>query len=170
MSRHTGSPALGGFTVTAMSLADIPGVMEIENRSFPTPWSPSSFRHEIEENPYASLFVAKRRGSAEVIAFACVWVIDEEMKINNIAVHPRCRGRGVGTRLLRFLLEFGAGQGCREATLEVRPSNEIALRLYRRAGFLPIGRRKQYYTDTREDALVMCCPIAPPPDAPGPGS
>ncbi len=159
MRRKGGAGAIGAFTVTAMTLQDIPGVMEIENRSFPTPWSPSSFRHEIEENPYASLFVAKRRDSGEVIAFACVWVIDEEMKINNIAVHPRCRGRGVGTRLLRFLLEFAAGQGCREATLEVRPSNETALRLYRRAGFLPVGRRKQYYTDTREDALVMAYPI-----------
>ncbi len=146
-----------------MSLEDLPGVLEIENRSFPTPWSESSFRYELLENPYASLFVARARGEPRVIAFACIWVVDQEMKINNIAVHPQWRSQGVGTRFLRFLLGFAAGQGCREATLEVRPSNEAALRLYRKAGLVAVGRRKHYYTDTHEDAIVMVCPIDPLP-------
>ena len=77
------------------------------------------------------------------------------MKINNIAVHPEFRARGVGTRFLKFLLEYASSQGCREVTLEVRPSNEVALHLYQQAGFVPVGRRKQYYTDTHEDAIVM---------------
>jgi ribosomal-protein-alanine N-acetyltransferase len=146
-----------------MTLEDIPGVMEIENRSFPTPWSESAFRYEILENPYASLFAARAPGSPRVVAFACVWVVDEEMKINNIAVHPDWRERGIATRFVDFLLEFGRGQRCRVATLEVRPSNEVALRLYHRAGFAPVGRRRHYYTDTHEDALVMAChlPSAP---------
>ena len=144
-----------------MTLDDIPGVMEIENRSFPTPWSASSFRYELIENPYASLFAVRAASDARVIGFASVWVIDEEMKINNIAIHPDLRGRGIGTRLLRFLLGFAAAQGCREASLEVRPSNEAALRLYGRAGFRIVGRRRSYYTDTHEDALVMACRIGP---------
>jgi ribosomal-protein-alanine N-acetyltransferase len=143
-----------------MTLHDIPGVMEIEDRSFPTPWSASSFRYELVENPYASLFAVRAAGGG-VIGFACVWVIDEEMKINNIAIHPDRRGRGIGARLLRFLLDFAAGQGCREVTLEVRPSNEAALRMYRRAGFMTVGRRRNYYTDTHEDALVMARRIGP---------
>jgi [ribosomal protein S18]-alanine N-acetyltransferase len=149
------------LTISRMSLEDIPGVLEIEHQSFPTPWSESSFRYELLENPYASLFVARTRGEPGVIAFACVWVVDQEMKINNIAVHPRCRTRGVGTLLLKHLLDFASRQGCREATLEVRPSNEAALGLYRKAGLIPVGRRKHYYTDTHEDAIVMVRPIEP---------
>ena len=145
----------------AMALEDIPGVMEIENQSFPIPWSESSFRYELLENPYASLFVGRFRADPSVVTFACIWLVDPEMKINNIAVHPRVRAQGVGTRFLRFLLDHAAAQGCREVTLEVRPSNGAALALYRTAGFVPIGRRKQYYTDTHEDAIVMWRRIEP---------
>jgi ribosomal-protein-alanine N-acetyltransferase len=145
-----------------MTLEDVPGVMEIEQRSFPTPWSESSFRYELLENPYASLFVVRRREPATVVAFACVWVVDQEIKVNNIAVHPDWRRRGVGRRLLRHLIEFGRSLACREMTLEVRPSNEAALALYGEAGFARIGRRKQYYTDTHEDAIIMGLPIEPP--------
>jgi ribosomal-protein-alanine N-acetyltransferase len=145
----------------AMSLEDIPGVMEIENQSFPIPWGESSFRYELLENPYASLFVGRFRADPSVVTFACIWIVDQEMKINNIAVHPRVRAQGVGTRFLRFLLDHAAAQGCREVTLEVRPSNGAALALYRTAGFVPIGRRKQYYTDTHEDAIVMWRRIEP---------
>ncbi len=146
-----------------MTLEDIPGVMAIENRSFPTPWSESAFRYELLENPYASLFVARSQVSPGVIAFACVWVVDEELKINNIAVHPDWREGGVATRFVDFLLDFARGQGCREAILEVRPSNEVALRLYHRAGFVLVGRRKNYYIDSHEDALVMACHLLPGP-------
>lgn len=150
-----GRERLGALSITPMSLEDIPGVMEIENQSFPIPWSESSFRYELLENPYSSLFVVRTREHPSVIAFACVWIIDQEMKINNIAVHPRGRSLGVGTRFLRFLLDHAESQCCREVTLEVRPSNDVALALYRTAGFIPVGRRKQYYTDTHEDAIVM---------------
>lgn len=136
-------------------------MLEIENLSFPTPWSLSSFRYEMLENPYASLFGARVAGPPGVVAFACVWVIDQEMKINNIAVHPHWRGRGIGGRILDRLLDFAVIQGCVEANLEVRPGNEVALRMYSRAGFMPVGRRKAYYSDTHEDALVMACPLGP---------
>ena len=161
MIAHTrkGRERLGALSIMSMALEDIPGVVEIENLSFPTPWSESSFRYELLENPYASLFVA--RAGPMVLAFACLWIIDQEVKINNIAVHPSYRGRGVATRFLKFLIEHAATQGCREITLEVRPSNQAALSLYRKAGFVPIGRRKQYYTDTHEDAIVMWLRIEP---------
>src|SRR5206468_6961718 len=81
MIAHTrkGRERLGAFSIMSMSLEDIPGVVEIENLSFPTPWSESSFRYELLENPYASLFVARSREGAMVLAFACVWVIDQEV-------------------------------------------------------------------------------------------
>jgi [ribosomal protein S18]-alanine N-acetyltransferase len=134
-------------------------VVEIEDLSFPTPWSLSSFRYELLENPYASLFGAWVPKPEGLVAFGCVWVVDREMKINNLAVHPRWRGRGIGRRLLDHLLSFGLRQGCGEANLEVRPTNQPALRMYAAAGFTVVGRRKGYYSDTHEDALVMVCPL-----------
>jgi len=156
--------------IAPLRLEDIPEVAEIENLSFPTPWGLSSFRHEMTENPYATLF-GVRLARGPLVAFGCVWAIDQELKINNLAVHPRWRGCGIGGRLLLALLEFGAGEGCVEATLEVRPSNAAALRMYTRAGFRVIGRRRGYYSDTHEDALVMSCPLpsgTPPSRLAGP--
>lgn len=144
-----------------MAVADLPEVVEIERHSFPSPWTEGSFRHELLENPYSSMFVVKAHRRSEVVGFACVWVVDQELRINNIAVHPRCRRRGIGTRLLSFLLEHAGEQGCREATLEVRPSNASAIRIYERAGFRAVGRRKNYYSDTHEDAVMMARPVRP---------
>ena len=150
---------LAELQIGPLTLQDLPGVAEIEDLSFPTPWSLSSFRYELLENPYASLFGAWLPRSGGIVAFACVWVVEREMKINNIAVHPRWRGRGVGGRLLDHLMAFGRRQGCGEANLEVRPTNQPALRMYAAAGFRVVGRRKGYYSDTHEDALVMVCPL-----------
>jgi [ribosomal protein S18]-alanine N-acetyltransferase len=142
-------------------VSDLPAVSEIEDLSFPIPWSLSSFRYELQENPYAALFGARLAVGRRLVGFACVWVIDQEMKINNIAVHPDWRGRGIGGRMLGHLLDFAAGQGCIEATLEVRPSNAGAMQMYTRVGFVTVGRRKGYYSDTHEDALVMVCQLPP---------
>jgi ribosomal-protein-alanine N-acetyltransferase len=161
-TRH-GDPTVGSLAIVPMAIADLPEVVEIERHSFPSPWTEGSFRHELLENPYSCMFVVKgpRPSESDVVGFACVWVVDQEMRINNIAVHPRCRRRGIGTRLLNFLLEQAGLQGCREATLEVRPSNGSALRVYEGAGFRAVGRRKNYYSDTHEDAVVMARPVQP---------
>jgi len=158
MTSAPGDPP--AIRISRLRLEEIPDVAEIENLSFPTPWSLSSFRHEMTENPYATLF-GVRLVRGPLVGFGCVWAIDQELKINNLAIHPRWRGRGIGGRLLEALLEFGAGEGCVEATLEVRPSNVPALRMYTRAGFRVVGRRRGYYSDTHEDALVMSCPLTP---------
>jgi [ribosomal protein S18]-alanine N-acetyltransferase len=141
---------------------DLAAVSEIESMSFPTPWTLSSFRYEMNENPYASLFGVRLAGGP-IVGFGCVWVVDQELRINNLAIHPRYRSRGLGGRLLDALVAFGAGQGCMEATLEVRPSNGAALRIYGRAGFRVVGRRRGYYSDTQEDALVMSLRFPPRP-------
>src|SRR2546428_13915697 len=107
-----GRERLGAFSIMSMSIEDIPGVVEIENLSFPTPWSEASFRYELLEDPYASLFVARTRVQPAVIAFACLWVIDQEVKVNNIAVHPSYRTRGVGTRFLKFPTALAAYHAC----------------------------------------------------------
>lgn len=141
------------IAIDEMSGLDLDEVLAIERASFPTPWSRESFLFEIEENPFAWNVVL--REGRRVVAYACLWVVDLELKINNIAVHPGARRRGFGRRLLREVLERGRARGCVEAALEVRPSNDAARELYRSFGFRDVGRRKGYYQDTREDAILM---------------
>jgi ribosomal-protein-alanine N-acetyltransferase len=82
-------------------------------------------------------------------------VVDDELMINNVAVASGARRRGAGRALLRHAMHAGAIEGCVTAWLEVRPSNDAAIHLYVSLGFEVVGRRRRYYTDTQEDALVM---------------
>lgn len=155
MKRGARKSGPDSIAIQEMSLQDVPAVAAIEKVSLPIPWGERSFRNEILENPVAGLFVVRRQERKAIIGFACVWLVDREMRINSLAVHPGWRKRGIGRRFLRFLLEYAVTQGCSEAMLEVRPSNGSAIGLYRAAGFAAVGRRKGYYTDTDEDAVVM---------------
>jgi ribosomal-protein-alanine N-acetyltransferase len=133
---------------------DLPEVLAIEQATFPIPWTHESFLHEIERNPFACNRVVRTSHGA-VVGYASAWMVDAEVRINNIAVGEEFRGLGYGEVLLRNLLDMGKTLGCVVATLEVRPSNSTAISLYTKLGFRESGRRKGYYTDTREDALVM---------------
>jgi len=90
-----------------------------------------------------------------VAGFAAFWKVADEMHINNLAVHPDCRGRGLGRRLLAGALAAAYAMGIRRATLEVRRSNVVAQQLYAGAGFRVVGVRGDYYTHPVEDALVL---------------
>lgn len=139
--------------VEAMSVDDVAEVVEIENAVFPTPWSRESFLFELRDNPHAINVVARLEGVLR--AYASVHLIAGELRVNNIAVHPAARRRGLGTGLLSHLLELARSAGARVAMLEVRPSNRAALSLYGEHGFRIVGRRRGYYQDTREDAILM---------------
>jgi ribosomal-protein-alanine N-acetyltransferase len=129
-------------------------VVTIERRSFPTPWSEAAFLHEIERNPFAHPWVARTSGGS-VVGYLCLWIIYEELRINNVAVSPEWRRQGLGERLILFAMAAGEAAGCRDAILEVRPSNEAAQALYRKLGFTDLCTRPRYYSDNGEDALVM---------------
>ena len=133
---------------------DLPEVMAIEKQTFPVPWTRQNFLHEIRDNPFSSNLVV-RSEAGEIVAYANVWVVDRELRINNIAVREASRRQGYGAGLMIHLTELGRGKGCECASLEVRPSNLPALRLYEKLGFRVVARRKGYYSDSREDALVM---------------
>ena len=141
-----------------MLAGDVPEVVAIEEAAFPVPWTFRNFLHEIEENPFACNRVVRSR-EGRVEAYACAWIVDEEVRINNIAVGAGSRRRGYGEGLLRHLMELGRSLGCVRATLEVRSSNLAALALYRKLGFRVVGRLKGYYSDSHEDALVMRCAL-----------
>ena len=145
--------------IEPMTVVDLPRVLAIERMSFASPWSEANFRHEIEDNPLAWNLVVRVDGA--VGAFACAYVVADELMINDLAVDSSRRRQGLGSALLRHLLEGGRVRGCARATLEVRPGNDPARALYEAFGFTVVGRRPGYYADTGEDALLLTCALNP---------
>ncbi len=143
----------GTLTLRRMTAADIDAVHALDERSFTNPWPRKSFEFELNENEASRQWVAELDGAlAGVIV---VWLLGDEAHIATIAVQPEWRGRGIAARLLCVALQALAAEGAVTAALEVRAGNEAALRLYRKFGFVEVGRRKGYYQDNGEDALLM---------------
>jgi ribosomal-protein-alanine N-acetyltransferase len=132
---------------------DLDEVLAIERASFSMPWSRGAFLYEMQQNRVARCWVMREDG--RVIGYLCLWEIADELHITNIAVHPSFRRQGVGRALLGGVLDDARERRLRLVVLEVRPSNTEARTLYERFGFRVIGRRRGYYYDTGEDALVM---------------
>ncbi|MDR7537383.1 MAG: ribosomal protein S18-alanine N-acetyltransferase [Armatimonadota bacterium] len=137
-----------------MTLDDLPRVREIEREAFASPWPKDAYRAEIEDNQVACYIVA-RDVQDRVVGFAGMWVIFDEAHVTTIAVDARRRGQGIGKRLLLDLIDRALARGARWMTLEVRPSNTVALAMYRAFGFRDVALRKRYYSDNGEDAVVM---------------
>lgn len=139
-----------------MTLEDLPDVLKIEQVSFPLPFSQTLFQTELKLD-IAHLYVAKERSSAtpSLIGYIDFWDIGSEIHLINIATHPDWRRKGVGGALLDFLIKYAHRHRTEEITLDVRPSNTAAVSLYEKFGFKEIGRRKKYYQDNDEDAIVM---------------
>ena len=131
---------------------DAEGVARVERESFPTPWSREDFWREAS-NDFACYIVAL--DDAEIIGFGGCWISFEEAQVTNIALTASQRGRGLGKVLMEKLMCAAAERGAERMTLEVRPSNTPALRLYEGLGFAAIGVRKKYYQDNDEDAILM---------------
>ncbi|MDP2915541.1 MAG: ribosomal protein S18-alanine N-acetyltransferase [Candidatus Aminicenantes bacterium] len=138
-----------------MTTGDLPEVMAIEQASFPNPWSEVTFRGEIQNDGISFPLVAVERAEKRVVGYIIYWKIQDEIQINNIAVHPDFRGLGVGKAMMRNILDAVRAQGAIFATLEVRISNKPARVLYEKLGFEIIGLRKDYYAHPAEDALVL---------------
>ena len=172
------------YVVRPMNVTDIPRVVEIERLAFTTPWPPSSYRKELQENRYANYIVARdswltptrapepprrfplsllplkpvppQEGDSDaVIGFAGLWLMIDDAHITIIASHPDYRGHGVGELLLSSLIGIAYEIGARMVSLEVRVSNTVAQNLYHKYGFRQNGIRRRYYSDNHEDALIM---------------
>jgi ribosomal-protein-alanine N-acetyltransferase len=175
-----------------MTMVEIPRVIEIERLAYPSPWPPSAYRKELQDNDYASYIVARdllvpssestpqppvsprrfplsllsgrpspstRPGLASIVGFAGLWLVVDQAHVTTIAVHPDYRGRGVGELMLARLIDIAYEKAVLSITLEVRVSNYVAQSLYRKYSFLEQGIRRKYYSDNREDALIMCTPL-----------
>jgi ribosomal-protein-alanine N-acetyltransferase len=156
-------PPPKGLTLERMSPDDVPAVMAVDRLCFPSPWSENAYRSEMG-NVCAYYLVARiperspepgAENGGRVIGFAGAWIVMDEAHVTTLGVHPDFRRHGLGERLLLALLEEARERGVRRATLEVRESNRGAQALYARLGFTPIARRRRYYSDTDEDAIVM---------------
>jgi len=128
-------------------------ILAIENVSFSHPWSRESYLYELRENQLAHYYGCF--DGEELLAYAGLWLIMDEGHIANVAVKPERRGQGLGELLMRRVITACLSQQISWITLEVRESNEVARRLYAKLGFGLAGRRKSYYIQPAEDALIM---------------
>lgn len=140
------------ITYREMEIADIDGVVMVENQSFTSPWSRQSFYDELK-NQLAHYLLAVMEDT--VIGYVGMWLIIDEAHITNVAVLPRYRKLGIGKCIMQKALDIAKARGAVSMTLEVRPSNTPAMALYKKLGFEHAGVRKNYYEDTQEDAIIM---------------
>jgi len=152
-----------------MTLDDVPYVAWLEQLCFTSPWSEATYRHEIQANFRAFYYVMRPALSSDsvtlssnfeptqprILAYGGFWLMGDEAHIVTIASHPEWRRRQLGELMLLLLLIEAHDMGARSVTLEVRPSNLPALALYQKQGFEEVGRRKRYYRDNDEDALLL---------------
>ena len=137
-----------------LKLRDLNAIEEIERRSYPTPWSRSMFAGELAK-PSSICLGAIDADEERLVGYLIISRYVDAWHVMNIAVAESHRRRGIATRLMERLFELTAGDGRRGYTLEVRVSNQAAIKLYESLGFKARGVRRGYYTDNREDALIM---------------
>ncbi len=144
------------FLIRSLQVTDIAQIHEIETQSFTAPWTRRMFYSELESRGYNHSLVAVDVKTGEVIGYCCFWIIEQdEAHINNIAVHPHHRRKGVAKDLMKEATLAAMQHGVKSVTLEVRESNAAARSFYEKLGFLEVGRRKGYYTSPKEDALIL---------------
>jgi ribosomal-protein-alanine N-acetyltransferase len=138
---------------------DLEDVVTLEAICFTNPTTREMLRHEVESSDVLHAYVMREASSelarGAMVAFCAVWIIFDELHINTLAVHPERRRQGLASLLLTHVLDDAVRRGAEKATLEVRRSNEGALRLYERFGFEVGGVRKEYYRQPVEDALIL---------------
>lgn len=136
-----------------MTVEDIPAVIDLDKMSFSLPWPERSFRFELTDNPASRCWVANLDG--KVVGMIVVWLIVDEAHVATLATHPEYRRQGIGKRLLAHALRQLIPDGARSSFLEVRASNVAAQEMYRKFGYEVTGRRRRYYRDNDEDAILM---------------
>ena len=141
------------FEIDRMRRRHLRGVMAIERQAYARPWSPNLFVAEMTEPQNRCYLVAKL--DKEVVGYAGMICYGDEAHVTNIAVDPMLQGHRIASRLLAEQIRAAQALGARAISLEVRVTNWRAQRLYARFGFQPVGIRRNYYAELREDALIM---------------
>jgi [ribosomal protein S18]-alanine N-acetyltransferase len=141
------------FLIRKMIMNDLEQVVAIDQVSFSLPWPARSFQFELTDNPASRCWVVELDG--KIIAMIVSWLILDELHIATIATHPDFRRQGIGKKLITHALKSARDEGVTRAFLEVRESNKMAINMYKSFGFVEDGRRKEYYKDNHEDAILM---------------
>lgn len=139
--------------IRKMVLKDIEQVVAIDQASFSLPWPQRSFTFELTDNPTSRSWVIEL--NEKIVAMIVSWLILDELHVATIACHPDFRGQGFGKKILKHALLSARDEGVVRAFLEVRASNAVAINMYESFGFVDDGRRKEYYKDNNEDAVLM---------------
>jgi ribosomal-protein-alanine N-acetyltransferase len=140
------------YTIEPLAPKHLAAVVALDHLCFGGLWSEDNYLRELS-SPNSHFWVIVTGGT--IVAIGGFWVILEECHIVVLAVHPQHRRRGLGEQLLKQMLETSRSLGLAWATLEVRASNHAASQLYQKFNFQIAGRRRHYYPDTKEDALVL---------------
>jgi [ribosomal protein S18]-alanine N-acetyltransferase len=140
--------------IRRLTQRDLEAIERIERRSYPTPWSRSMFASELAKSSSISLGAFDADGG-ELVGYLVISRYVDAWHVMNVAVVPESRRQGIASALFERLFQVTSNDGRRGYTLEVRISNEAAIKLYERLGFQSRGVRRGYYTDNREDALIM---------------
>ncbi len=146
--------------IDLMNISDLPEILGIEKESFVSPWTEGMFRDELNVK-HSQCLVARicRKGKSIIAGYIIFWIVADEAHLHNLAVKKEFRRHNLAERLLTVMKDISRQVGVRSQTLEVRESNAAAIMLYRKSGFVVKGRRSLYYSDTREDALIMWADI-----------
>jgi ribosomal-protein-alanine N-acetyltransferase len=148
-------PDYAAFRFHPLRERDLDELMVIELYSFPTPWKRSMYEHDLRHNNLSRFYVIKHAQTGELLAYSGTWFIYEEAHVGSIATRREYRGLRLAEQLLAYTALAAVNEGLTYMVLEVRENNAAAIQLYERIGFLQVGRRKGYYTDTGEDAILM---------------
>jgi len=139
------------FPLNSDHLEDI---LEIETLCFSTPWKKISFISEFHLS-YSFSFGITSKTDNKLRGYIFFWLVCDEIHITNLAIHPAVRKEGLGSNLLKYLLQLASDINVKNIYLEVRKSNHAAKALYKKFGFVQTGYRPQYYSDNQEDALLF---------------
>ena len=139
--------------ISHMKIEDIEDILIVENLCFTVPWSKESFTQELLNRELTRYVCARVENRA--IAYAGMWKICDEGHITNVAVHPEYQKKGIGGKLICHLINIAQKEKIKKMTLEVRKSNTAAQKLYLKYGFEIKRVRKGYYSDNKEDAIIM---------------
>lgn len=140
------------YIIRRMVAQDITEIMAIEKEAFTMPWSKESYLAEMK-NHFAHYLVCDIAG--KIAGYGGIWLVFEDAHITNVAVSAEFRRQGIGTAIMQELEKQARAKKTLRILLEVRPSNQPALKTYKKLGFLPSDVRKEYYSDNGEDALIM---------------
>jgi len=143
-------------SIDLMNEADLPDILAIEKESFATPWTKGMFKRELEcEHSWCICVRVSLENRSVVAAYIIFWLVADEAHLHNLAVGKDYRRQGLAFHLMNVMQEIAGKNEAVAQTLEVRESNAEAIKLYQKCGFVVKGVRRHYYTDTKEDALIM---------------